>query len=350
MQANALEPNAIETGRFAHHGGRLAVARALFSNAPQPWVDLSTGINRRSYRAPRATIAARSRLPESTQLAELESTAAGAFQVDDPARVVAVAGTELALRLLPYALRLRDAAILGPTYSSHADAWKRAGARTRCVTDATLNSCLNQALALTVVNPNNPDGRILPRERLLALHDGLAPDGVLIVDEAFADLDPSISVSAIAGSERAPRVIVLRSFGKFYGLAGIRLGFVIASTSSAGAVRSLIGDWPVSVDAIAAGRAAYADRYWAERTREWLQHAAGRLDALLIRQGFEIVGGTSLYRLARAADARRRFLHLLQAGVLVRPFDHDETLLRFGIPHGRIEWARLAAAGTGPHD
>lgn len=110
-----MQANVLEAGRFAHHGGRLAVARSLFADAPQPWVDLSTGINRRSYRAPRATIAARSRLPESTQLAELESTAAAAFQVDDPARVVAVAGTELALRLLPYALRLRDAAILSPT-------------------------------------------------------------------------------------------------------------------------------------------------------------------------------------------------------------------------------------------
>lgn len=350
MQASTIDSNGIDVELFAHHGGRLAVARSLLPDAPQPWIDLSTGINKRCYRAPRATIAARNRLPEPTQLAELEATAATAFRVSDPARVVAVAGTELALRLLPYALNLRDAAVLGPTYGSHADAWKRAGARTSSVTDTTLDSCLNQTLALTVVNPNNPDGRVLSRERLLELHDRVTPAGALIVDEAFADIAPEISVSSIAGSERAPRLIVLRSFGKFYGLAGIRLGFIVAATSIANTIRHIVGDWPVSADALAAGRAAYSDYHWAERTREWLHQASQRLDTLLLRHGFEIAGGTSLYRLARVADARHRFLKLLRAGVLVRPFDHDGTLLRFGIPHGRTEWTRLAAALAGQHD
>lgn len=350
MPGEALGANAIGAGRFAHHGGQLAAARSLFPDAPQPWIDLSTGINKRCYRATRATIAARNRLPDPTQLAELEATAAAAFRIDDSARVVAVAGTELALRLLPYALNLRSAAILGPTYSSHADAWKRAGAQTRNVTETTLDSCLDPALALTVVNPNNPDGRVLSRERLLELHQRLTPAGALIVDEAFADIDPALSVAHIAGSERAPRMIVLRSFGKFYGLAGVRLGFIVAATSIATAVRGLIGEWPVSADALAAGHAAYADHRWTERTREWLQRAARRLDVLLIRHGFEIVGGTSLYRLARAADATQRFLQLLRAGVLTRPFDHDETVLRFGIPYDRVEWTRLAAALAGRHD
>jgi cobalamin biosynthetic protein CobC len=336
--------DAVAAGRFAHHGGRLVEARSLFPQAQQPWVDLSTGINRRSYPAPRATSVARNRLPEPMQLVELEETAAEAFEIDDPARVVAVAGTELALRLLPHALELREAAVLGPTYSSHADAWARASSNVRRVTDTTLHSCLDRPLALTVVNPNNPDGRALPRERLLELHDSLANHGgALIVDEAFADTDPSISVSAIAGGPRASRMIVLRSFGKFYGLAGIRLGFIIAAPSIARSVRTLIGEWPLSADALAAGRAAYADHEWSARMRVLLNRSASRLDALLRRSGFEIVGGTSLYRLVRSADARRRFLQLLQAGVLVRPFDHDETLLRFGVPHGRSEWERLAA-------
>jgi cobalamin biosynthetic protein CobC len=104
-----------------------------------------------------------------------------------------------------------------------------------------------------------------------------------------------------------------------------------------------MGEWPISADALAAGCAAYADDQWSARMRVNLNRSASRLDSLLTRGGFEIVGGTSLYRLVRAPDAHRRFLQLLQAGVLVRPFDHDDTLLRFGIPHGRLEWDRLAA-------
>jgi len=335
---------AVATGRFAHHGGRLVEARALFPEAQQPWIDLSTGINRRSYPAPRATSVARSRLPEPQQLLDLEETAAAAFEVEDPERVVAVAGTELALRLLPHALDLHEAAILGPTYSSHADAWVRARSNVCSVTDATLHSRLDRPLALTVVNPNNPDGRVLSRDRLLELHNRLAhQDGVLIVDEAFADTDPSNSVSAIAGGSSASRMIVLRSFGKFYGLAGVRLGFIIASPAIALRVRTLMGEWPVSADALTAGRKAYADHEWSARMRMLLMRSASRLDAMLSRAGFEIVGGTSLYRLVRSPDARQRFLRLLQVGVLVRPFDHDETLLRFGIPQGRAEWERLAA-------
>ena len=335
---------AVATGRFAHHGGRLVEARSLFPEAEQPWVDLSTGINRRSYPAPRATSLARCTLPEPMELIQLEETAAEAFEVADPERVVAVAGTELALRLLPHALDLNEAAVLGPTYSSHADAWERARSNVLGVTESTLNSCLDRPLALTVVNPNNPDGRVLSHDRLLELHECVGNHGgVLIVDEAFADTDPSNSVSAIAGGSRASRMIVLRSFGKFYGLAGVRLGFIIAAPAIARRVRTLMGEWPVSADALAAGRKAYADHAWSARMRVLLRRSASRLDAMLRHAGFEIIGGTSLYRLVRSPDARLRFLRLLQAGVLVRPFDHDETLLRFGIPHGRAEWERLAA-------
>jgi cobalamin biosynthetic protein CobC len=336
---------AAAVGSFAHHGGRLVEARSLFPEVRQPWVDLSTGINKRSYPAPRATAMARNRLPERLHLVELEETAAAAFEVEDPSRVVAVAGTELALRLLPYALNLQEAAVLGPTYSSHLDSWASARSSVHQVTDSTLEPYLARSIALTVVNPNNPDGRILSRERLLELHRRVEQQtGALIVDEAFVDTDPSLSVSGIAGSSSAPRMIVLRSFGKFYGLAGVRLGFIIAAPTIARRVRSMMGDWPVCADALAAGRAAYADHEWAARMRLSLSRSAARLDALLVRGGFEIIGGTSLYRLVRAGDARQRFLRLLQSGILVRPFDHDETLLRFGVPHGRLEWDRLTAA------
>jgi len=335
----------IAAGRFAHHGGRLGVARSLFPNVPQPWVDLSTGINPRCYPAPRASQRSRNRLPEPTELARLEALAAEAFGVDDPARVVATAGTEGALRLLPQVVNSRAAVIVGPTYGSHADAWTRAGALTQTIALEDLHAHAERAMCLTIVNPNNPDGRIVERARLLGLHDSLnAHGGMLIVDEAFADVAPEVSVAAAAGASAAPRLVVLRSFGKFFGLAGLRLGFIVTAPPLAAAIRELIGEWPVSSDAIAAGLAAYADRRWIERERATLQNSAQRLDRLLALSGFELAGGTSLFRLARAADARERFARLLAAGILVRPFDFDPTLLRFGLPRGRDQWRRLAAA------
>jgi cobalamin biosynthesis protein CobC len=321
------------------------MARALHPHAPEPWIDLSTGINPRPYPAPRSTSAARARLPEPAALARLEAIAAAAFGVADPARVAAVSGSESVLRLLPYAMRCKDAAIVSPTYSSHAVAWEHSGAITKLIDTTELESAAQGSSVLTLVNPNNPDGAVVSRERLLSLHDRIAEhDGTLIVDEAFVETSPALSVADVAGSECAPHLVVLRSFGKFYGLAGVRLGFVIAAMNTITRIRGLIGEWPIAADAIAVGTAAYADADWAERTRERLQHSARRLDRLLVRNGLQIIGGTSLFRLARSHDARARFQQLLQAGVLTRPFDHDPTVLRFGLPHGKSAWDRLADA------
>ena len=335
----------IAAGRFAYHGGRLCVARALFPNVPQPWIDLSTGINPAPYPAPRASARERNHLPESTELARLEAVAAAAFNVDDPSRVIATGGTESALRLLPYLLKVSAAIVAGPTYSSHADAWNRAGTKTSVVADTQLGELAVANVAVTVVNPNNPDGRLLDRQQLQALHDSLhAKRGALIVDEAFGDLEPQHSVASLAGTEHAPSMVVLRSFGKFYGLAGVRLGFVIASPALAAQLRHLLGDWPVSADALRAGLAAYADHAWAEKTRLRLKRAAQRLDKLLIASGMTIVGGTSLYRLARAPNATARFTQLISQGILARPFDYDSTLLRFGLPLAANDWRRVTDA------
>jgi cobalamin biosynthesis protein CobC len=326
---------------FAHHGGRLGAARAAYSQAPQPWIDLSTGINPQSYPAPRPRGVTLNRLPDTAELSQLESVAAAAFGVDEPGRVVATGGTEPALRLLPYVLRQKAAIVAGPTYASHADGWERAGVPSRA------GSIADQT-ALIVVNPNNPDGRLVSRDRLRQLHDALASrGGVLVVDEAFAEVAPQASVANIAGTSVAEHLVVLRSFGKFYGLAGVRLGFVIGSPVFAARVRGVIGDWPVSVHALAAGLAAYGDRQWTERMRTRLAATARRLDGLLSRYGFEVVGGTSLYRLVRAGDAPARFERLAAAGILTRPFQHDSTLLRFGLPGTPAAWRRLEAAVAG---
>ena len=338
---------------FEHHGGRLCVARALYPQVSAPWIDLSTGINPTAYPAPYASRQVRGRLPETDALRELESTAAKAFGVSHQAGIAAVGGTESAVRLLPHVLAVSKALVVEPTYASHASAWRHANVASGSVAlNMTLGELadgadqphqLDAATALTLVNPNNPDGRIVDRATLQNLHDRVARSGgVLIVDEAFADVDPASSVADLAGTDRAPRLIVLRSFGKFFGLAGLRLGFVIAAPPIVQSLRDLLGDWPVSVDAIAAGLHAYADASWMTRTREQLRKQSQRMDGVLTSAGFQVIGGTSLFRLASAPDAKQRFSRLLSQGVLSRPFAYDATLLRFGLP-SRGEWSRLEA-------
>src|SRR3569833_2967100 len=331
---------------FAHHGGRRGAARLAYAQAAQPWIDLSTGINPRSYPAPRARGVTLNRLPDTGELARLEAVAAEAFGVSDPQRVIATGGTEPALRLLPFVVGDVVAAVVaGPTYGSHVDGWTMAGVPSHVVADAELDAAIGDSTAVIVVNPNNPDGRLMSRDRLRLLHDAVASrGGVLVVDEAFAEVTPEASVADLAGTAEAEHLVVLRSFGKFYGLAGLRLGFVVGIPALAARVRGLIGDWPVLVDALAAGLVAYADRAWADRMRKQLAAAARRLDGLLMRYGFEVVGGTSLYRLVRAADAPARFERLAAAGILTRPFQHDVTLLRFGLPGSPDAWRRLDEA------
>lgn len=314
------------------HGGRLAEARTRHPSAPTPWLDLSTGINPEGWRGGRPAFADLTRLPDPADTAALEAAAASAFGAPSD-RVVAVAGAEAGLRVLPDLLGLHTVAVATPTYGSHADAWRQAGV---AVSEVTRERLFQTAVeALVIVNPNNPTGAATSGPGMASAAAGRW----LIIDESFIETDPALS----AVREATGKVIVLRSFGKFYGLPGVRLGFIVCDPELAIRIRRRIGDWPVGADAIAMGRAAYADAEWAERTRTRLKRAARRLDRILVASGFEIVGGTPLFRLARCADALARAERLADQGVLVRTFDYDSTLVRFGLP-GRRDWARLQAA------
>jgi cobalamin biosynthetic protein CobC len=317
------------------HGGRLGAARTAYPDAPTPWLDLSTGINPCPYPVPALAPETWSRLPDPQVLAQLEQAAAKAFGVEDPSRVVAASGSEALIRLLPRLLDARRIALSTRTYGGHADAWRAAGGEPVLVGDPA-------AELRVLVNPNNPSGRALPADQVLAL-----TDGPLIVDEAFVDTDPGLSVAALAGAPGHERLMVLRSFGKFYGLAGARLGFLVAAPDLVARVRQALGDWPVSGPTIAAGLAAYADAAWADQTRRRLVDDARRLDVLLRQAGFEIAGGASLFRLARATDGPRRFEALARTGILTRPFPWDETLIRFGLPGSEPDWLRLTTALEG---
>jgi cobalamin biosynthesis protein CobC len=328
-------------GTLTYHGGALEVARQLAPGAPEPWIDLSTGVNPHAYPLPDLEPEAWSRLPEGGALARLEAAAALRYGVA-AGNVVAGPGSQALIQALSRILPRGAVGALAPTYGGFASAFAATAAR---LVEAKGLEDMHDLDVAIVVNPNNPDGRVISRAALLDLHARLARrGGVLIVDEAFADFHKDES---LAPSLPTSRAVVLRSFGKAYGLAGLRLGFALASPDIAPSLRAALGSWPVSGPAIAIGAQALADSDWLEAMRARLGGDAVRLDALLHGAGWRVVGGTRLFRLAAHADARAAFERLLVAGILTRPFAEVPDWLRFGIPGDENAWERLATALPG---
>lgn len=326
--------------RFFEHGGRLDLARTLYPGAPGPWIDLSTGISPWSYPVPHLASEQFQRLPDRTDLDSLAAAARKAYSVSKVAEIVPLPGTDAGLSLLPWLFREpKRVAVLAPAYSGHAAAWTAAG---HSVLEAASLDHASGAAVIIVVNPNNPDGRFVPHDRLAAL---LAPikrrAGLLILDEAFADADESHSL--LPAAARLDHTLVLRSAGKFYGAGGVRLGFAVTSHPVAGRLKGAFGAWPVSAQAIAFGQAALADSAWAAAQRIRLKEGAMQLDIALVEAGFKILGGTAFFRLAEHPQSRDLFIRLAGKGILTRPFK-NRSALRFGIPGSPEELARLRDA------
>jgi cobalamin biosynthetic protein CobC len=324
------------------HGGSLANARRLFPGAPEPWIDLSTGINPHSYPFFDLPQAALTRLPERSRIAELCAVAAEAYGAPSGANAVAAPGTQI---LLPLAMRLVDpgrAVILGPTYAEHARAAALAGHQ---VVETSRIEDLAAADLAIVVNPNNPDGRIVEPGQLLELAAMLrSRGGLLVVDEAFMDVGPA--GASLAGDADQDGLVVLKSFGKFFGLAGLRLGFALASWAIVQRLEGELGPWAVSGGALEYGLKALADQGWRSAMQKLLEQEAARLDALLARHGITVKGGTPLFRFVEHQDAALIFHRLGTEGILVRRFERLPNCLRFGLPAGEIERGRLDKALT----
>jgi cobalamin biosynthetic protein CobC len=235
--------------------------------------------------------------------------------------------------------------VLQTSYVEHCGAAALAG---HAVSEVSAVDELVDATLAVLVNPNNPDGRIVPRDALLQVADRLRPrGGLLLVDEAFGDV--AAAGNTLAGDVGRGNIVVLRSFGKFFGLAGLRLGFAIAAPSLVERLEAMLGPWAVSGAALAVGEKALADNEWRERTLAHLETDATRLDDELLRAGLKIVGGTSLFRLTASPDSERMFLRLGQAGILVRRFSDQPALLRWGLPGSENAWRRLRdALSSGP--
>jgi cobalamin biosynthetic protein CobC len=331
MDSREPMPDLAEALRY--HGGNINAARRLFPHAPEPWIDLSTGINPVPYPVVDFPVAGLARLPEPSELAALEAVATRAYRGADWTETVAAPGTQAIIQWLPRLIPARRVGILGPTYGEHEKRWRAAGAE---IIHALSPSDLAACDVAIVVNPNNPDGRLLtPRD----LTEIASRCGTLIVDEAFMDV---IRPSASLAPALPDNAVVLRSLGKAFGLAGLRLGFAIAGGDLASRLRDALGPWAVSAPAIVIGRQALADSAWLDSAFCRLTGEADRLDKLLTNAGLTIIGGTALFRLADAGK-RDAFTALARAGILVRPFPWNTGLLRFGIPHTLSEWERLEA-------
>ncbi|MFS0774034.1 aminotransferase class I/II-fold pyridoxal phosphate-dependent enzyme [Sphingomonas sp. 1P08PE] len=306
---------------FCAHGGRVAAARAAFGG--EDWIDLSTGIAPWGWPVDDLPLGL-DHLPEPDAIAALEAAAAGAFGVDDPAGVVAVPGTDLAMRLLATMLPADRAVVLQPGYAGHRAAWP----------DAQPVAALPapDADLFVLASPANPDGRVTDRATLRRLAGRMT----VVVDEAYADPDPGLCPHA------SDRLIVLRSFGKFYGLPGLRLGFVVAGPDVARRLRTLIGDWPVSGPAVAIGMLAYADANWRRAQQARIAEMGGMLDDVLTAAGIGIVGAAPLFRLV--ACRSDLFETLARHAILTRPFADRPDRLRIGLPRGSAAIIRLATA------
>lgn len=321
------------------HGGDLDRAQADYGEGD--WIDLSTGINRLPYPLPALPPAVWATLPTASDLAALEATAAGAFGTAGP--VVALAGAQAAIQLVPRLAPPGRAAVLWPSYNEHAAALTAQG---WMVTPAAGPEDMAGADLAVIVNPNNPDGRRWPPGVLAALAGRV---GRLVVDESFADAEPALSLvpHLPALGERA---VVLRSFGKFWGLAGLRLGFALAGEATAARLRALAGPWAVGGPAIATGRAALADRAWAAATAARLTADAARLAGMLAAAGWPAVGATALFVTVETGDAQAAQARLARARIWTRAFPWSRGWLRLGLPGAADEWARLAAALTGERE
>ena len=316
------------------HGGNLQAAKKRFGGDTSGWLDLSTGINARPYPVGTVSAEAWNRLPERACLTQLEKAAQVQYRTS--LEVVAVAGAQAAIQLVPLLHKVGQAAIVTPTYNEHAAALRAQGWTVDEVQE--LSSLKGKDLAV-VVTPNNPDGRRHAPVDLLQLSAGV---GLLVVDESFVDTEPHLSIASWPVS-LPENLLILRSFGKFYGLAGLRLGFVLCGPKLCMRLRDLIGPWPVSGVALSLGERALKDTTWAEQTTARLLRDAAHLDVLAQRTGWDLLGGTPLFRTYETGNARTVQMGLAQRHIWTRIFPYSSSWIRIGLPGANEDWRRLDA-------
>jgi len=318
------------------HGGRLRNAARQYGIAEADWLDLSSGLAPWPFDVPAIPPRAWARLPETDD--GLEQAACDYYGALD---VLPVAGSQMAIQLLPRLRRSGKVGVLSPCYAEHAEAWRRSGYIVREVLEAEVDFFLDSLDVLVVVNPNNPTGLSLAPERLLDWHARLAQrGGWLVVDEAFMDVTPALSLAAYT---HLVGLIVLRSFGKFFGLAGVRLGFVLAERRLLKLLAEQVGPWAVSGPTRVLGQACLLDSAAHAAQRQRCEATSQRLALLLERHGFKPQGGCGLFQWLITEHAQGLHDFMAHRGILLRLFVNTSSL-RFGLPADDSEFLRLEQA------
>ncbi|SFW81468.1 threonine-phosphate decarboxylase CobD [Pseudomonas sp. NFACC04-2] len=318
------------------HGGRLRNAARQYGIAEADWLDLSSGLAPWPFDVPAIPLRAWARLPETDD--GLEQAACDYYGA---LNVLPVAGSQMAIQLLPRLRRSGKVGVLSPCYAEHAEAWRRSGYIVREVLEAEVDFFLDSLDVLVVVNPNNPTGLSLAPERLLDWHARLAQrGGWLVVDEAFMDVTPALSLAAYT---HLVGLIVLRSFGKFFGLAGVRLGFVLAERRLLKLLAEQVGPWAVSGPTRVLGQACLLDSAAHADQRQRCETTSHRLALLLERHGFKPQGGCGLFQWLVTEHAQGLHDFMAHRGILLRLFVNTSSL-RFGLPADDSEFLRLEQA------
>ena len=323
------------------HGGRLRGAALHYGIAEAEWLDLSSGISPWPWPIPEIPARAWARLPETDDGLEL---AACAYY--GAPRVLPVPGSQAAIQALPRLRRAGKVGVLSPCYAEHAEAWRANGFRVREVFEHEVDFFIDSLDVLVVVNPNNPTGLSIAPERLLEWHAHLTQrGGWLVVDEAFMDNTPQLSLTAEAWRVG---LIVLRSFGKFFGLAGVRLGFVIAEPQLLKLLARQIGPWAVSGPTRVLGHVCLSDIEGHRLQRLRTEHASQRLAELLSQYGLKPQGGCALFQWLTTPHAARIYEFCARRGILLRLFlntsSPHHSSLRFGLPAEEVDWQRFEQA------
>lgn len=319
------------------HGGKLIQAARQYHIPIDEWLDLSTGLNPQAWPVSRVPADIWSRLPE-----EDDGLIQAARNYYGGKQLLAVAGSQAAIQALP---RLRDPssriAILHPAYAEHAHAWRATDFSVTPLSAADMDEAIKDHDVILLVNPNNPTGECFSVEQCLHWHSRLQQrGGWLIVDEAFIDATPE---GSLVPHTRQKGLIVLRSLGKFFGLAGARVGFVFAESTLLTQLAELLGPWPISGPSRYIAKQALQDVPWQAGTRKQLRLQGQRLQQLLGDYGLPSDGGTTLFQWIRTTDATIIHEQLARQGILTRLFEKPASL-RFGLPASEQQWTRLEQA------
>lgn len=308
------------------HGGGLDVAIGEYGGDKADWLDLSTGINSNPYPVYGVDLLSWSRLPDTNATKILINAARKYYKTDDESGICAANGTQAIIDLLPSIFECKRVGIISPTYNEHAHVWAKSGAQ--IIETKRGEELPNDLDALVVVNPNNPDGSVYEKMELVGLSNQMKKtDGIMIVDEAFCDTSPELSIVDVLPKN----AIVLKSFGKFFGLAGLRLGFAVASPLLIEKISNHIGRWSVSGPALQIGARAFADANWINYAIIALKVLSKKQADMLQHMGLKVEGVNPLFIYASHEKADRIYEELLKNKILVRPFERDHSKLRFGI-------------------